>query len=375
MSVSASTRQIGIVVATYAAYGQSIVRGVIDAAESRPHWTLHLVGRHGPEEVAPERLREFDGCIAEVRDPAVERRLLDAGCPAIAVTGDTAPGELPKVIMDQGAIGRLAGRYFLEQGYRHLAFWPAPGKYYSDLRRQGLAEVAAEAGIEVIEATGDTPHDWLGQLPRPVAVFAATDALGAWLIETCVALNLRVPDEVAVLGVDNDELVCRAVRPALSSINMGAQRIGARAVEVLEDWLDGRKPPMAPLTVEPLDVITRVSTETLAVDHPETAQAIRLIRERACEGLTVRQLLREVPVARRTLEYQFQRRLRRSIHQEIRRVKIQRVRRLLQSTDWLMPEIAAESGFEYPSQMSTLFKKETGLTPTAYRRRYRSAPR
>jgi LacI family transcriptional regulator len=213
---------------------------------------------------------------------------------------------------------------------------------------------------------------WLTQLPQPVGILAANDELGVRLIKACGQLRLRIPDEVAVLGVDNDELICRASRPPLSSINMGADRIGQRAVQVLDDWFAGKAPPTEPITVPPLEVVTRVSTDTLAVDHPETAQAIRLIRERACQGLTVRQLLRHVPVARRTLEYQFKRRLQRTVHQEIRRVQLQRVRNLLVATDWDMPAIAAESGFEYPSQMSTLFKKHTGLTPTDFRRQHRN---
>ena len=154
----------------------------------------------------------------------------------------------------------------------------------------------------------------------------------------------------------------------MSSIITSNRQVGFDAVKLLERLLAGESVAPQQYAYPPIEVIARQSTDTLAIDHPDVAAALQLIRASACDGLTVGDLLRAVPVARRTLEYQFKRRLGRTVQQEIRRVQLVRVKHLLATTDWAMPEITAATGFSFPSRLSAVFKRSFGTTPSAYRR-------
>ena len=369
---------VAVCVSTYAAYGQALMRGVIEAAERRSGWRFEVVDRRDPEAVDWAGLRGFDGVVAEVRSEASQAAAVALGRPVVAVTGDVGGGRgqgggLPRVTMDQRAIGRMAAEHLLDLGLRRLAAWTIPEKFYARQRVASFVDAARERAVEPdLREEGEPLHGWLRGLPKPVGVFAVNDEAGVAIIRACGELGLDVPHDVAVLGVDNDEVLCRLVRPGLSSIDTGNERVGRLAVELLERLLAGEEPPASTLTVPPLEVIERPSTDTLAVEHGETAAAIRFIREHACEGIAVANVLRAVPAARRTLEGHFQRLLGRTVHAEIRRVQLDRVKHLLAVTDWDMPEIAAATGFSYASRLSTVFRRDMGVTPTEYRRAARS---
>jgi LacI family transcriptional regulator len=182
-----------------------------------------------------------------------------------------------------------------------------------------------------------------------------------------------VPDDIAILGVDNDESICDISYPPLSSIRLGAEQIGHRAVALMEQMLLGKTLAEQRAWVPPIGVVTRQSTDVLAVDDPDVAALLALIRRHATEGVTVKQVMRSIAVNRRTLERRFIAAVGATPLDEIRRVRIERAKALLQSNIPIY-EVARRSGFHTPEYLATAFSRLTGLSPTAYRKRFAAAP-
>src|SRR6185437_15012889 len=195
---------------------------------------------------------------------------------------------------------------------------------------------------------------------------------GQHVLDACQRVNLSVPEEVAVIGADNDMLLCELCDPPLSSVVPNPERIGYEAAALLDRLMRGEKPPSMHLWIEPLGVTTRQSTDVLAIDDPHIAVAVRYIRENACAGATVPDLLQQVPLSRTLLERQFRKYLGRSPQAEIRAVQLKRVKQLLAETDLSLERIAELAGYEHPEYMSVVFKRETGQTPGHYRRHVQS---
>lgn len=210
---------------------------------------------------------------------------------------------------------------------------------------------------------------WVRGLPRPVGIFATNDIWGVQLAEVCLRADLRVPEDVAILGVDDDDLLCEFARPALSSIAVPAQRIGYEAAREVDRLLRGVQARSRPLLFPPLGVIARRSTDILAIEDGEVAASLRFIRQHAYQPIRVTDLLRVVPTSRRSLERRFRKVLGRSILDEIRRVHVERASQLLAQTDLTLNSIAERSGFTDAKRFSTVFRQMVGMTPSAYRRR------
>ncbi len=214
--------------------------------------------------------------------------------------------------------------------------------------------------------------EWLQQLPKPIGVLACYDIAGQELLEACKIANLAVPDSVAVLGVDNDELICNLTSPPLSSIQSDATRTGFLAASLLDEIMSGigREPELH--LIEPLRVVTRQSSDILAVSDPIVARALQLIRERVDEDLAVSTVQRYVGLSRRALDYRFVRVLGRTVHEEITRTRMERLASLLMSTDWTLPRLAERLQFSHSEYMGIAFKKFTGKSPGEYRRTNRA---
>jgi LacI family transcriptional regulator, galactose operon repressor len=194
---------------------------------------------------------------------------------------------------------------------------------------------------------------------------------GSQVSEFCRQLGFRVPDEVAIVGVDDDDLLCELSRPSLSSVALPGERIGYEAAVLLDRWLRGLRPPKKVVVLPPVGVVVRQSSDLMAVPDPQVSAALRFIREQADRPLHVQDVLREVPMARRALERRFRKWLQRSISEEIRRIHLERSRQLLSQTDLPLSAVATQSGFTDGRQLSVVFRRETGLTPSAFRRRFR----
>ncbi len=205
-------------------------------------------------------------------------------------------------------------------------------------------------------------------LPKPLGLIACNDFRGIQALDACRRSGIAVPEEVAVVGVDNEELVCTLAYPPLSSVVPDARSIGYEAAALLDRLMRGETAPAAPLSIPPVDVITRLSTDINAIADPDVATAMRFIRERACEGIGVADVLSRVPVSRSVLQRRFRSLLGRSIHGAIAGVRLQRAKQLLIDTDLPLSAIAQRAGFSHVEYLCAAFRQATGLSPGTYRR-------
>jgi LacI family transcriptional regulator len=289
--------------------------------------------------------------------------------------------------VDNGPVGQLAAAHFLERGLRHFGYIGPPDHLYSIERYEAFRQALQQAGHTV--AYYHTPanlsfdplgrrwdldrgvYHWLRNLPKPVGVFVPGDDWGVQVMEACRQVGLRVPEDVALLGVDDDDLDCELTRPRLSSVILPAERIGYEAAALLDRLLAGEKPPAGPILLPPLGVATRRSTEVLAIEDPEVVAALRFIRENAHLPLRVTDVCRQLAVGRRTLERRCHEALGWGVGEEIRRAHLERACRLLARTDLPMKAVALQAGYSGLRQLGEVFRQELGMSPTAYRHQLR----
>lgn len=374
---------VALMVETSLVYGRQLLRGVIRYLRSHQPWSVFFELRELGAS-PPDWLRDWrgDGIISRPTTPQLARLLRKKRIPVVNLNDVHDDLGLPAIESDHHAIGRLAADHLLERGFRHFAFCGFTGHAWSRKRRAGFAEAvaAAHGSCSVHESPwgGPSAHPWeqeqgrIGQwlraLPKPVGVLACNDMRGQHVLDACQRVHLSVPEEVAVIGVDNDVLLCELCAPPLSSVVPNPERIGYEAAALLDLLMAGKKPPRPQWTIAPLAVVTRQSTDVLAIDDAHVAAAVRFIREHACNGATVKELLEQVPLSRTILERRFRKYVGRSPQAEIRAVQLKRVRQLLAETDLRLERIAELAGFEHPEYMNVVFKRATGQTPGQYRR-------
>ena len=386
---------IGLVFDTSLGKQRSVLRGIMHYAQTRPRWTFVLddaVGltRHTLETMHPE------GVIAYVGTQKLADELQRQRRPVVNVSSLLPRAPFPRVMADHRRIGRMAFDHLRDCGLAHFGFLGHAGHLYSTEREAGFREGLLHHANGRAEAPqpAATCHrylipsstsflrqarrlavnpgliDWLRSLPKPVGVFASHDIWGVPVVEACRRGGLRVPDEVAVIGVDNDDLLCQLARPSLSSVVVADERIGFEAASLLDRLLRGAEVPTRPTLVAPTGVVTRQSSDVLAGGDPDLSAAVRFIRDHAHQPLHVEDVLRQVGVSRRSLELKFRTVLRRGIAEELRRVHLERAKQLLASTSLPVGEVAERAGFASVYYMSRTFRAQTRLTPTAYRRQF-----
>jgi LacI family transcriptional regulator len=377
-------RAVAIIVETSGSYGREILGGV--ARYLRTHglsWSIFVDERELSAQAPPWLSRwRGDGIICRPMTRELASVFRRRGTPAIDLSDQHEGLGLPHIWSDMRAIGRRAAEHLLERGFRSFAFCGFRDELWSEQRRQGFTDAIALPGYRCETYVSpwrgrharEWQHEhaalerWLRGLPRPLAVMACNDLRAHHVLDAARSLGLAVPEELAVIGVDDDYPFCDLCDPPLSSVVPNAQRIGYQAAETLDALMAGEPPVAQEILVEPLGITTRQSTDILAIDDPAIAAAVRLIRERACDGLRVSEIVKRVAVSRPVLERRFRKYLSRSPQAEIRRVQIARVKRLLVDTDLPLKSIASTAGFIHPEYLSVVFKRDTGTTPGAYRR-------
>lgn len=372
--------KVALLFETPNAYARGLLVGIGEYILSHGPWRVHLA-LFGFEDTPPAWLASWDGQGIIVRG---ENRLMAAavaklGVPVVDMTPSRLLPDAPWVKSDDAAVARLAAQHFFERGFRHFAFCGDPHLNVSNRRCDHFKICIQGHGhpCHIFESqtgsNGDTGTDaigrWLLRLPKPVAVFAFNDGRGQQVLDACRSMGLNVPEEVAVLGVDNDEVLCALSPPPMSSVILNPRRGGWEAAALLLMMMRGEKIQATAHLIPPVDVAIRQSTDVLAVDDPQVAQALRYIREHACERIGVGDVLQHCPMARRTLEQRFKKLLGRTPRQEIVRVQINRVKELLVGTGLPVAEIADRAGFD-PEYMSVVFRQETQQTPSEFRNKY-----
>ena len=296
------------------------------------------------------------------------------------------PG-VPKIRPDNVGIGHLGAEHFLERGHQNFGFTGFSNDGWSCERRDGFVEALRLAGRECDVFDVDYPGDltpvwdveqitalagWLKRLPKPVGIMACMDLRAQQIISAAQMSNILVPEEVAILGANNDPIRCEMTYPPLSSVAPNAFQSGYRAAEVLAEMLAGRKPKNYDLRIEPIGVVTRPSSDVLAIDDRNVATALSFIRERACHGVSVEEVIKHAYASRSQLEKKFRHYLGRSPQAEIRRVQVVKIRQLLFETDFPLKKIAELTGFEHVEYMCVLFKRLTGDSPGSYSKKMQS---
>jgi LacI family transcriptional regulator len=380
--------RIGLVLEHSLAFYRQILRGINRFASERPNWLLTPIACN-VRAVRLVRSLQCRGYIAHIFHPALADALQAFRRPIINVSGVLPQLPFPRVVADHAEVGRQAARHLLECGLRQLGFVGYQRHHFATERERGFREVAKIAGVPVatFHEPGRRCEDpsgvwrwneplltWLRKLPKPVGVLASHDTQGAQIAEYCHQLDLTVPDQVAIVGVDDDDLLCDLSRPSLSSVRLPAERIGYEAARLLDQWLGGSRPAERALVLPPAGVMVRQSSNLQAVPDAGVAAAVRFIHDHAHEPLHVSDVLREVPMARRALERRFRRWLQRSILEEIRRAHVIVAQRLLIATDLPMSQIAIRCGLQSSRHLSIAFRQVTKVTPTAFRRQSRLKP-
>lgn len=378
--------QVALIVETSLASGRDILLGIARYIHEQGPWSVYHEPR-GVEQVLPRWLKswEGDGIIARVQNHRVAADLARSGQPVVDVLGVVEDTGLPLVHVDDAAIGQRGAEHLLERGFRHFGFVSFEQENWSLFRARAFAERVAAAGFSSVHLSlprrtvrsgswdryTETLARWVADLPRPAGVMIASDQLGRDLLEACRQAELHVPEDVGVLGVDNDEPLCLVANPPLSSLWPNHARVGYEAARLLHQLMEGARPPTRPLYLPPGNVIARVSTNTLAVDDRVVATAARFIREHACAGISVEDVVRQVPVCRSILQRRFRAVFQRTVHDEIILVRLRRAQELLRETDLSLSVIAEKAGFRHQEYMGVVFRARLGLTPARYRQEAR----
>ena len=325
-----------------------------------------------------------DGIIARVDSPQIAAALRRTRLPVVDVSAERFSSEFSRVSIDNGAVARLAAEHLATKGFLDFAYCGDRRFLWSRQRGVEFRRCLAEKGRRCVDfgepaGTAKPGSDaeiraiarWLKGLPKPVGVFACYDGRALQVLEACQLLGLHVPDQVAVLGVDNDELVCELANPPLSSVQPNARRSGYEAAALLARLMGGEKKAVAPThQVQPVRVVERQSTDVVAVADVKVAAALKFIRLHACEGMDVGDVLRAVPMSRTRLEQKFKALLGHSPHRQLVQQRIARAKHLLAESKIAISEVAEQAGFDNASYLSVAFRRETGLSPFAYRAKH-----
>jgi LacI family transcriptional regulator len=376
-------RHVALLIETSGSYGRGLLRGVAKYNRERGGWSTYF-HPHGLGDPPPPWLKHWrgDGILARIDTPEIAQLLLKSGVPVVNLRGTVAALPFPYVGPDHDQIAKLAAEHLMERGLKNFAFCGKPLGIHRGLDERGttFAEVVHQAGghCEVFPAQCPSGEEnwemeqerlakWLHSLPKPVGVMACNDERGLQVLDACRRCGAAVPDEVAVIGADNDEHLCDLSIPPLTSVDVNAENIGYTAAALLDQMMQGAKPPELAQRLIPRGIFTRLSTDTVASDDDEVNRALRFIRENSCDGLRVVDVLAHMGMSRASLQQRLKRIIGRTIHEEIERVRLARVKQLLLSPEMTIKQVARATGFSSVQYMTRVFRAALGETPARYR--------
>lgn len=383
------TLQVAILANISRRYDRRVIQGIAAYARDAGNWDLYvLYVEEEPLQRLPKRMRwSGDGMLAAFDTKEVVRAVTGLNLPLVGFGSGYGwyepDSRIPYFATDNRAIGQLAAEHLLECGFSRLACYGGRSshrRHWEEDRIQAFRQRAATAGVpcEIFRARKPTAHNWdilraeltawLTSLEKPAGLLATTDLRAQHVLQVCRTRQIAVPNEIAVVGVDNDEMICELTTPPLTSIEQGSHKIGYEAAALLDRLMAGRKPRHTCHVIPPEGLIARLSTDVVACNDQELAAAIRFIRQHACDPIRVADVLDAVQVCRSTLERRFLGTLGRTIHSEIERVQVDRAKQLLAGTSLLVKQIAKRCGFRYTQYMTLVFRRCTGQTPLEYRR-------
>jgi LacI family transcriptional regulator len=358
--------------------GRRLIAGIADYARHFGPWFFHWNPQSGVDQTKSLEKMQFDGAL--VRANADVSTFIAAGIPVVAFTyGKDQAAGAGWVDTDDFGVSKVVANHFLQRGFRHFAFFGSAQWSWAMRRGGGFSAVLREAGFETDIYSGDegAPGQfddadvirWLMGLPRPVALMAANDDLGLKVVELCREAGLRVPDDCAVVGVDNDPCVCGLSNPPLSSVGVEQYQSGYRAAELLDKMMNGNAPDNMFITARAGELVVRQSSDIVAVEDVAVSKALRFIHRNAHQPLTVSAVAKASGLYRRGLERRFREHLSCSIQEYCRETRAIHFENILRESDQSLETIAEQCGFSQASHLTRFYSTVRGETPSNYRKR------
>ncbi len=380
-------RQVAVLIETSREYGRGLLRGVSRFHQEKPNWSVYFQ-QQDLGATLPRWIKSWqgDGILARVANKKSAEQLVATGLPLIDLRGATRSLGMPLFGIGSENVAQHAFDHLVTCGLKNFAFVGEPtGRHiYDDERRDTFSRLVHEHGADCHVFGNRSKRrktlswneqqqqlaNWLTKLPKPVGVMCCHDDRGQQVLDACQRAELGVPDEVAVIGVDNDEFLCKLSVPSLTSVDVHAERIGYHAAELLDQVMNGEKKFDESVLFEAAGVVARQSTDIIACDDPEIAKVLRFIRQNACNHLTVNDVQFQVRLSRSLLNRRFKKHVGHTPKQEIQRVQLEVAKRLLTSSHNQLQSIAEQCGFNEAWYFISVFRKETGITPGAYRKEH-----
>jgi len=372
--------KVALLMETSNEYARGIIKGIYGYIKEHGNWDVYL-GEYSRGEPNPDWMLSWkgDGIIARIENNVMAELIKNCNLPTVDISAANLLPGIPWVETDDKRIAHFAVEHLIECGFQNFAY-AGPGFNWSKWRKGYFEErlkkyefqCHAFSSINYLSLNWleqqNMIQKWLKELPKPIGIFTGYDLMGRIIIDSCNKLGYMVPEEVAVLGVDNDPLICELCSPPLSSIIPDTYKTGYVAASLLESIVSKKKLSALTYRIKPLGVKKRRSTDTIAVEDPYISKALHYIYENANSGtFNMNDILSFVPMSRRVFEKKFSDAIGRTPYKEVQRIRVNRIQELLNETDLSLYEIAERSGFAHVSYMCFLFKRETGVTPAEYR--------
>ncbi|MFO0788434.1 MAG: substrate-binding domain-containing protein [Pirellulales bacterium] len=368
-----------------------MLRGIVRYARLHGPWSFYVTPGDFQQALPRIQLWGGAGIIARVETKDVAEGLIKSGVPTIIL--DVEPKlveevpnltQLSEVRSDSEGAARIAAQHLLERGFENFAFIGRRGRVWSDIRCEAFEKSVRSFGFDphiytqprkqadrIWEREQSSLSAWIEDLPKPVGIMACDDDRGHEVLEACRLAQVNVPEEVAVIGVDDDDLFCELAEPPLSSVAFNAEHGGYRAAQLLDQMMQGRIQTPQKLIVEATQVNPRRSTDVKVFDGPEVSAALSFIHRNRSRDFTVDDVASAVGISRRNLEVKFRKSVGRTILSEVQRIRLDHVKRMLRETDLSIPRIAEASGFNSASYLTQVFRKDFGIAPVKYRSKFR----
>lgn len=368
-------KKIVLLLETSRSFGRQLIMGIANYSKLYGPWSFYKEPIDLKSSFPHLTSWKPDGII--MRDSLITKELLKLNIPTIvAIHNSTYPKDLPTIKTDSKAIAQMASQHFLEKGLRNMAFCGFDDFEWSRERGKYFSMFNEEAGYKTQIYVQQNKHidsdweneqrhvsEWIINLPKPVGIFAANDDRGQHILEVCKLINLNVPEDVAVIGVDNDPMICEIGDPPLTSIALNVESAGFEAAKLMDYMITNRKLSGEQIAVSPVHIVQRQSSDILAVGDPEVNRAINFIKKNAQNKILVKDVVKQTNLSRRTLERKFKQSIRRSIYGEIKRVRIELIAKMLIETDLPISHISSLFNFTDIEHISRYFKlaKDIGL--------------
>lgn len=388
LQLAGKVPHVALLIETSRSYGRGILHGIRRYMSTHGPWSVYLELR-ALDSKAPAWLKNWkgDGIITRTGAQQMADAIAATGVPTVEMRSTRLKHDFHFIGVDNRAIGQMVTEHLRERGFRRFAIYGIETEDYFEERCKNFLDAVAAAGFpcEIYQQPNnrESPANWERQqqhvaewvrgLQKPVGVMACTDQLGFWFLDACRRVGVAVPEEVAVVGCENDESLAGMSVPPLSSVQFNAEKTGYEAADLLARLMSGEKLNENFTFISPLGIVSRQSSDIVAVEDQEIAETLRFIRENAPYGLTVDQVLRAIPMSRAALDQRMRAAIGRTVKAEILRVQMDQVKHLMAETDLSLSQIADRTGFKHPQYMAELFKKKCGKTPGAYRKEFQQS--